>query len=159
MTIRHGGGGCSKHASGLLLLMWAGQTEIAPPRSPLSDSRRVCERPRPWDGANLGSLLRTDPHHALQRPKGRNKTRELSQEISGRRGRGSCQKRAEPPQQGGAGPLPWRGRGLQVSGRGVHSRMGRGLYVEKGLYTRERAQSWRPGLGQKAKEPQVFEER
>ena len=68
-----------------------------------------------------------------------------------RRGQGSCQKRVEPPQQGGGGASALEGRGLQVSGRGVHSRMGRGLCSWKGLYISKGAQSWRPGLGQNPK--------
>ena len=51
--------------------------------------------------------------------------------------------------RGGASALEWRG--LQIGGRGVHSRMGRGLYSGKGLYTSEGAQSWRLGLGQNPK--------
>ena len=108
------------------------------------------ERPRPWDGANLGSLLRTDPHHALRRPKRRNKASELSQEISGSRGRAHARK--------GRGLPSRQGRGLQVSGRGVQSRMGRGLYGEGSLYYREGSEL-ETRIGTKGRGTPVFEER
>ena len=155
--------GCSRHALGLLLLMWAGQTEAAPPWSPLSDSRRVCEWSRPWDGANLGSLLRADPPRTTPDPphparppctaEATMKKQDKGTEPGGQRREGggvyARKGRSLHSREGRASALEWRG--LQIGGRGVHSRMGRGLYSGKGLYTSEGAQSWRLGLGQNAK--------